>query len=1788
MSSVTDILDEVADDAPAPSTSASTTADLLTADDSGPAKSSVRLSNGIAPDAAAKVLRLKNTTNLPTDFISRNADKVQTQVDNSTITPEFTEQHPGVTSYISEDPHHAAVVGQDIKSLGFVERQFKYMKNQAERGVLDTERSVRWALKGVGFASPDNDQRLEHIDKRLQTDLNMPAPGTVSGVFGQAVEAVPQLAGAVGAGALATMAKVPATPAIAAAFGTLEFGNAYADFASRKDEQGNPKMTDNEARGFALLSGVGNGLLFTLPVGRWVKKMPGLNMIGKDGLMSMIESPALFPVMKKFAAQVGEMGLTMGGFSGVGSLIHSASGRLAEMKSDGSLETASPMAILSRILPPEDLKAAVKSAGSGTVTGMVFGGIPGISGGVSDYRNYTGSMKAKELYYIQQHNQAVNNAQGWKNIGKVLEGTKIAEIAPEQVDNLMSRVAPQSDVFIPLEQWQDYWQKQKVDPRAAFLEVAGDIKGYDEALRTGTDIQLPASRYAAKIAPTEHNEFFSDHLRSEPLAMNADEAGKAFKIQAELEKEQSEATIKNEIVPPAPEEVAVQQAKDKQGMAPLFSDPEALGMKPEKAARYKQAIDQAHLDAKEEIVRKITDQEIRQKSASWLSERDSVESQVEKESWNHKEFVAKEILGKPIETKEASEAMAKTEHEVYRAKLAEYEAWREILKTGIKKSEDVAGELRQIPLWMKNESGRGYDEVVQEAREKGLLGPNEDIFVKLRNIKKPSKPLSAEEFVPEIVKQLKPIKLNSKFIEENHPDIDRRSLRGMTAEEGGLTPDEAATILGFNSGSELLYALKTTPKRSEWISEETDQRMMQRHPEARSMFGTAPDLMSDAMEMVHNEKRSQVLRLELEHLASNDFAAFKGLIKSIGRRIPSIKEVRADAEKMVGEKTTAQTLPSLYLRAESVASREAQEHFLRGDFEKAFESKQAELLNHELYRAAVNAKEQSAKDIAFARRAENDSFRQRIGKAGGSYLEQFDAIHDAFDFGPTTLKGLAKKQGLREWIQEQNEAGFNPIVPPDLLEAAGKKSWRELSNDELRDTVNSMRNIAHLASLKNKLLASVKERTYDETKMGIIENLTKRYDLTPEKLNKPYELHPSFVDKIKGDLNTFGAWRTRLEPLFNQTGLHETLFEPMNLAENFQNAELRKSRQSLNDIFSVYSKVEKARFGKVTYIPELEGSGLSPNMNKMEMIMTLLHGGNEGNMQQMLRGYKMTEGQLRGIWKRLEPRDVEIAQKIWDFIDSYWPQISKQERELNGLPPEKVEGRPLDVTLADGSKHHLEGGYFPLIYDRNVSFRTAALGEDADIKEMFASYAGNTATKHNWTKARIGGGDQAPSLKFSVLTNHVFDVIHDLAYRKPTIDNYKLINDPDIQQNMQAGFGKAVYKQLNPWLKRIAGTREWDPLGPLAILRKVQSNMTVAELGLKLTSALNDIASLPPAVRALGEDIGLTQGMDYLRRGFSEFSNAPAAFKFMFEKDESMRSRWEDAGNRDIRAAEGMFNLVNEKPGLISEMKAMSPLELKDMWLPMRLMDMAIGGPIWYGSYFKAMEGKVKGIDALDERAAVSYAARTVRDIKGSGAAKDMSPFQGSNNQALRMMSMFSSMLSVIDNQMMKGYRDFRADKNIGKLVGVVMMNWFLPAIFAELASGRGPQDEDSWEGWAAKTIGVAPLEYMPITREAVNFFERGKYEISPTEEAVATILKTARNLTVKNPIGDAITGDESEWTKKDFSDFVMSIGYTRGIPTRQLVQSSMRLNNWMSEEEPHDNPLTGMISVITGSKNTH
>ena len=84
---------------------------------------------------------------------------------------------------------------------------------------------------------------------------------------------------------------------------------------------------------------------------------------------------------------------------------------------------------------------------------------------------------------------------------------------------------PVENVFVPAEQFQQYFQSVGIDPMAIVDEMDGVTReDLDAALANGGDLRIPTATYAAKIAGSEHDAFLMENMRFDPTEMTAKEA----------------------------------------------------------------------------------------------------------------------------------------------------------------------------------------------------------------------------------------------------------------------------------------------------------------------------------------------------------------------------------------------------------------------------------------------------------------------------------------------------------------------------------------------------------------------------------------------------------------------------------------------------------------------------------------------------------------------------------------------------------------------------------------------------------------------------------------------------------------------------------------------------------------------------------------------------------------------------------------------------------------------------------------------------------------------------------------------------------------------------------------------------------------------------------------------------------------------------------------------------------------------------------------------------------------
>lgn len=1017
---------------------------------------------------------------------------------------------------------------------------------------------------------------------------------------------------------------------------------------------------------------------------------------------------------------------------------------------------------------------------------------------------------------------------------------------------------------------------------------------------------------------------------------------------------------------------------------------------------------------------------------------------------------------------------------------------------------------------------------------------------------------------------VEPVKLSKRALVEEYaaryPDLIRRLQRPYlySAKDTGIHPDDAAALFGFGSGDHLVQALLATEDPRKRIERITDERMAAEHP---SLL-TSTELPEQAMEAVHNEKRAALLHRELQYLASTDLATLKGLVRKVTRRVPPIAAVRTEAEQAIARKSPRFIRPVVYQRAEATAAKAAVTALLKGDIEAAFAAKERELLNHELYRAATAARDTAESIAAYMGTFTKTTTRARIGKAGADYLDQIDAITERFDFGlGVSLRALDRRQSLLEFVTAQKALGIDITVPASLIDEANRRHWKDVPLEELIGIRDTVKQIAHLARVKNKLLAAGRERTLDEARTEVVGTIGANFDLSPVAES----LVDSPMRNLKLVLARGVAEHTRMEFLFRALDggkrngpIWSLFFKPMADADVAESDMGKNDLAAMTQMMSEYSKRERAEwFTRKVYLAETRTATFDGTFTKSMMLAVLLNQGNEYNREALKAGYGWTDEQVRAILARLDARDGRLAQAVWDHLDTYKAPAFAMEKEITGLEPEAVEASPVKMTFGD-----LKGGYYPVAFDRDLSTRSAELNEKSTVSEMFGGQGGARAmTRHGHLEQRTNSGGRPLRLDLNVIAEHLSQVRHDLAFRRAVIDVTRLVRDPEIQNAIERAMGREMYQQLNPWLHgiagdRVRGTSHWIE----SIAARARSGATVVTLGLKVTSAMMQALGSLNTVQELGPK--------YAARGLKDALGNPFA----------LADTWKFISARSPMMVDRMSNYDRDVRDYARRQGALDTLGVQDSaWFTLvGYMDIASAMPAWLGAYRKAMDGALDGTEAGDEQAAIDYADSVVRMTQAAGGAKDLATVQR-GTETHRLFTMFYSSLSVQFNQFWAAGQQYRQDKNLPRLAGAAALLWFVPAIMEEVLRGQGPDDDEALAAWLAKKWLLYPFQTVVFVRDLASAMDRVGHGRAEFRGSAAGEMGRALVGSVQAAANAALP--DKEVTRANLQDAFNTVGYFSKLPTQQAWKTTEYMHEWMTGDQRPDNPAEGVYRALVSGK---
>jgi len=985
----------------------------------------------------------------------------------------------------------------------------------------------------------------------------------------------------------------------------------------------------------------------------------------------------------------------------------------------------------------------------------------------------------------------------------------------------------------------------------------------------------------------------------------------------------------------------------------------------------------------------------------------------------------------------------------------------------------------------------------------------------------------------EVPEGLTPVKLSKQALVDMYGDgpdaLWRRLPFGKysvwTTKDDGVHPDEIAVMFGFSDGGAMVRAMVEAKGDIKKIAKEkADEAMRQKYGDPDS----ADAIAELALKSIQNDDRADALFMELRALG-----------RKAKKAVPPRNVIKNAAKRIVSSVHIGDLTPNKYLVQSNKYGRIAYDKAVKGKYGEAADAKQKQLLNMEIYRLALKMKQDAEKKVKYIQKYNRPGTRKNIAKPN---LDQIDNILEAYDFKrAVSMKAVRERQALREWIQEQRKKGLEVAFPEDIIEQAAKRSWKELTYDELVGVYSALRNIEYIGRYEKKIIVANEKRDFDSLVEQLVTTALENNKVKEEKFGSDL----TTLDKLDAFQREYFASHVKMEFFAQQLDGDEpnglwwnTIFRPLAEAED---AELQMQADALKEtqrIFSLWSEDEQRQLYKRVLDTE---KALGRTIKKAELIAIALNWGNEGNRKALLEGEQWNEVQVKQVLdKYMTENDWRVVQEMWDFIDTFWPQIKALQERLTGVAPEKVEATPFETPFGS-----MRGGYYPLVYDKDRNAKAFKYEEKRSVEEMFGGNFLRPSTRHGHVEARKGSGGMSVDLSLDVFARHISNVIHDLTHREAVLMVDRVIQDPRTRETIIAVSSRELYRHIRPWLANIASDNRPMDGWVEKVVSRLRRGVTAVNMGFKFTTALVQ----PFGVTNTIELLGAKWTMVGIKKFYGNPVRAKSAIEEVFAKSVMMRNRTKtfDREVRDaIKSIKGTSHYDNMQRVLYSHIG---------------FMDLSVTIPTWIGAYEKGMS------DGMGEKDAIAYADSVVRMSQSAGGPKDLAAIQR-GGEINRIFVMFYSFFSVLHNLIRRRLKITARQGLSYRATSEITMSFLylvvIPAVLTEMALGRGPDDDDdeTWLGWAAKLIASYPFMTLVGLRDIANHLQSGyTYKATPVIDAADTIVRSL------DSIGVAIDPDQ-EWDQNDTKNVLMASGYLFSLPARQMYISGEHVYAVLEGEE--------------------
>lgn len=891
----------------------------------------------------------------------------------------------------------------------------------------------------------------------------------------------------------------------------------------------------------------------------------------------------------------------------------------------------------------------------------------------------------------------------------------------------------------------------------------------------------------------------------------------------------------------------------------------------------------------------------------------------------------------------------------------------------------------------------------------------------------------------------------SKPVIEKYYSVFKDSLPFRSTQvDNGIHPDVIASMYGYENGQAMLQAIAPYRRGIEsFVEMQVATQMKEIYPELLE----SPELSDAAIKAAHNENYAQMKKMELDYLAKNDPQVLRDVAKRLIRRMPSNKAVKEQAAKIIAATKVRELKPFVFRNAEKKYASEAAKHYAAGNFDLAFEAKRKEYLNFELYNSAVKAQDDVKESVkAFKKLFKSD---EKLSK--GRDVDLANAAQAILaEFGITRADKTAGE--YLEKMQEYDPESYSVVKA--LVDSATKNKgdYQNVKYEDFVEMREAVKAIWDLSKARKEIEIDGIKRDVDDVIKELNDQLI---SITPEN-KKEYD---STVDKMgifkekllgaKASLVRVEHWAKAVD-VKDKGPFWSMIFRPV--SDAVTNYRLKKY-----DVMKRYMDLVKGYEKNITFDAIKSDELKFIFKDKSELMMTVLHSGNESNQRKLLlgRGWATVndDGSLNtSKWDSfiermikeevLKKEDFDFAQGVWDLLESFKPDAQKSHKKMFGFYFNEITAKEIVTPFGN-----YRGGYIPAKADVH-SVEDAAIRREREAFENNNNSFQFPTTGRGFTKSRVDNYTVPLSLDINMLGSHI-DSVMRFTYIEPTVKQVsRIVTDKGFRSQLgklDSNIGKDT---LTPWLQRTAQQKVMlpseDGLGRLtdAFAKFLRKNVATQMMIGNATNAAQQLTGLIVANAKVKRRHLMSALHNYVM-------NNKQMTATIMEKSEWMNST-QGQNIFDIN------NSINEIMFNKSLFENAQEFTRKHTYFLQSATQNMVNSVVWSAAYEQAIE---KG---YAEKDAIKEADSTVRTTQGTTNPEDISRYETGTATTLlfkQFVSYFNMIANLNASELIKISREVGLRKGAGRVFHLYNSAFMLPAFLSTLmvmaAGGKIDQDDD-------------------------------------------------------------------------------------------------------------------------------